>query len=516
MNQRVVATHETCPQCGHDECFTRFEDGNGYCHSECGGLVIVNKTYTKGDEELVPLANQPYRNLDPEDYEPYGGMLVAKDGEDEPYAMLYKYPHATKSRKLQVTSKRDSFSDNKGFSNDHWFGQDQYNAGSSKVMTIVEGEDDRFAAIKMLGGKWPVISSPGASLSNALIKNTKEYLDSFSTIVIASDNDDAGDRMAEHLARLFPNKCYRVNMTKYNDPMDYLANGEGEEWLYSWINRQKYVMPFDTNTAEQFTTLFTESQDSSYLPTGIEAFDEAALGLFQGHLTVFTAPEGIGKTEFMRLLEYSLIKNHPDVPFAYCHLEELPQRSLLGLCSYHLDKNVTRKELIDEDTEKDVLRAIDEMMGRETIHQFRVSPDEDPDVLVERIKYYANVCGCKYVFFEPIQDIAMQRKSGELTEYLDKLAVNLSRTAADTGCGIVTIAHANDDGDTRDSKQIQKQASVKIALERDMHNDDPYLRNLTHLHLKKNRPGGTLGKAGTLIFNPESFTLTEDQSEMPF
>jgi 5S rRNA maturation endonuclease (ribonuclease M5)/energy-coupling factor transporter ATP-binding protein EcfA2 len=515
MSSKVVKTHQTCPKCNHDECFTLFDDGNGYCHSTCNGFVKLVESEGRDAGSLVPFVG-PYRGLTPDEYGKHGGMLVAQEGDDKPYAMIYTYPHATKMRKLQVKTKREAFGDNRGFTNDHWFGQDQYNAGSSKVITIVEGEDDRFAALKILGGKWPVISSPGASLSKELIKNTKDYLDSFANIVIASDSDEAGEQMAEYLARLFPNKCYRVSMTKYGDAMEYLENDAGDEWLYAWINRQKYVMPFDTNTPDQFKKLFHESKDLSYLPTGIKAFDDVALGLFQGQLTVFTAPEGIGKTEFMRMLEYGLIRDFPDVPFAYCHLEEQPQRSLLGLASYHLNKNVTRKELItDDETEEEVLTAIDEMMGRETIHQFKISPDEDPDVLVERIKYYANVCDCKYVFFEPIQDIAHQRRAGDLTEFLDKLSVNLSRTAADTGVGIITIAHANQDGDTRDSKQIQKQAAIRVELQRDMENDDPITGNTTHLVMKKNRPVGTMGHCGSLLFNPDTFVL-EETDGMPF
>lgn len=505
-SKTVLKTHQTCPKCGHDECYTEFSDGTGFCHSVCSGMV-GEKTDVSEDVIYVPLVKD-YRGITPEEYESAGGTLVSLEGEDEPYAMLYRYPHATKKRILPK-----DFSDNKGFTNDHWFGMDQYNAGSSKVLTIVEGEDDRFAALKILGGKWPVVAAPGGAISRTLLKNVKEWTDSFENIVIASDNDPAGEKMAETLARTFPNKCYRVSMTKYKDAMEYLENGAEKDWLYAWINRQKYVMPFDTNTPAQFKKMFNESIDKTYLPTGIEGYDDIGLGLFQGELTVFTAPEGVGKTELMRLFEYNLIKNHPDVPFAYCHLEEQPQRSLLGLCSYHLEKNVTRKELIED--EEEVLKAIDEMMGRETIHQFKVSPDEDPDVLVERIKYYANVCGCKYVFFEPIQDIAHQRTKGDLTEFLDKLSVNLSRTAADTGCGIVTIAHSNQDGDTRDSKQIQKQAAVKVELQRDLESDDPVVKNTTNLIIRKNRPVGPLGYAGSLLFDPDSFTLSETDN-LPF
>ncbi len=504
--EKPVATHQTCPSCGHHECYTVFEDGGGYCHSCSYSPKNNNKQSRENmntETELeLSYEHRAFRGVTKETAEALDILTgVLEDGEE--YNRLYPYPHRPKQRVLPK-----DFSQNKGFTNDHLLGMDKWNAGSSKAITIVEGEDDWAAAWQMLGGRWPVVAIPGATIGRDLLKNCKSYLDSFDSIVIATDNDDAGDRAAVVIETTFPNKCYRVPLTKYKDAMEYLEEGAEKEFMYAWINRKKYVKPFDTHTPEQFIKLLHESNDKPYLPTGIEGYDEIALGLFQGELTVFTAPEGVGKTEFMRYLEYGLVANHPDVPFAYCHLEESPQRSLLGLCSYHLGKNVTRKDLIEDYDE--VENAIAEMMGRETIHQFKIGTDEDPDVLIERIKYYANVCGCKYVFFEPLQDIMHQRTDGKSTvEFLDQLSVKLSRTAAETGCGIVSIAHMNDQGSIRDSRQIQKQAAVRVDLERNADSPHEDERNKTRLILRKNRPVGPVGAAGEMIFDLKTFTLRE-------
>jgi 5S rRNA maturation endonuclease (ribonuclease M5) len=505
--EKIKAMHQTCPQCGHHECFTEFEDGNGFCHSVCGGYVNItgsasSKPRESGVEKKLTYELRPYRGLSLDTVTKMG-ILTGVDESGNEYSRVYPYPHKPKTRVLPK-----DFSQNIGFTNDHLFGMDQYNAGSSKVLTIVEGEDDRGAVMEMLKGDWPVVSLPSATMSRAFLKNTKEWIDSFASIVIATDNDDAGDRAAVVLETTFPNKCYRVSMTKYKDAMEYLENDSAKDFVYAWVNRQKFVKPFDTNTPTQFIKMLDDSVDAHYLPTGIEGLDEIALGLFQGMMTVFSAPEGIGKTEFMRMLEFNLIRNHPDVPFAYCHLEEPKQRSLLGLVSYELEKNVTRKDLITDRAEVDA--AINRLMGRETVHQFSIGADEDPDVLCERIKYYANVCGCKYIFFEPIQDLGAQRRSGQsLVEFLDRLSINLSRTAAETGCGIVVIAHMNDDGQIRDCRQIGKQAAVRIDLSRDMEATSPEERNKTRLFVRKNRPVGPLGAAGELMFDLDSFTLRE-------
>jgi len=48
-----------------------------------------------------------------------------------------------------------------------------------------------------------------------------------------------------------------------------------------------------------------------------------------------------------------------------------------------------------------------------------------------------------------------------------------------------------------------------VKLERDKMAEDPSIRNLTTLSVTKNRPAGNTGYAGSLVFNPDSFTLNE-------
>jgi predicted ATP-dependent serine protease len=298
-------------------------------------------------------------------------------------------------------------------------------------------------------------------------------------------------------------------MTKHKDPNEFLMAGNDKDFLFSWINKKKYVPEYDTSTVDGYMQIYNDGADAEYIPTGLEEFDSKALGLVQGVLTVLQAPEGIGKTELVRYFEHHLIKNYPDVPFATCHLEESKQRSLLGLVSYDKGKNLTRKELVTE--ADDIEGSIKRLTGSENVHLFTIGTDEDPFVLIERIKYYANICECKYVFFEPIQDIAHQRADNTMTteQFLTKMSVQLARVASETGCGIIVVAHENDDGLVRDCRMIPKQAAVVVQLSRDMKNPDPEIANITTLTLLKNRPSSLTGFAGQVKFDPKSFTLEE-------
>lgn len=455
-------------------------------------------------EDLI-FNHTSYRGIDKDVVELYN-ILTGFDKEGNQVSRVYNYPHHPKVRILPK-----DFSKNSGFTLTHLFGMNLWNASSSRILTITEGEDDAAAAYQILGKKYPVVSLPSATAGKSakFLKHVHDYVDSFQTIVLAFDNDEAGESAATKFAAAFPNKVYRVNMTKHKDACDYLAARDESDFLYAWINRTKYVPEWDVNTTDQFLRILDEGQDWVYVPTGIEAFDDLGLGLMQGGLTVFTAPEGIGKTEFMRMLEYQLVSEHPDIPFAYCHMEETNMRSILGLASYKLGKNVTRRSLITDMSE--VKQAIAEITSKENMHQFSIGVDEDPTVLLSRIKYYATVCDCKYIFFEPIQDLAHQRPDPSETaeQFLSKVSVQLSRIASETGVGIVTIAHQNDQGEIRDCRLIGKQASVRVDLTRNILSQDEDERNTTNLTIVKNRPVGPTGFAGQLQFDIDSFTLRE-------
>lgn len=860
-----IKTHRTCPSCGAGGSYSVWANGAGFCHS-CNQSLhgeadqekqVKHKEPSRMPTDLV-LKDHPMRGVD-SDVEKFYGVQTGMSESGDPVTRVYPYPHRPKTRILPK-----DFSKNYGFTNDYLFGMDKFNAGSSKYLTITEGEEDTLAAYQLLGKTFPVVSLPSAGSVKSVLQNKEAYnfIKAFSAIIIATDNDEAGNKSAEILQRAFPGRCYRVNMTTHKDASAYLQAGHGSDFKFAWINRQKYVPDNVFNTTDQFEKIIRDDKGSMYIPTGIADLDERLLGLMQGHFTVFTAPEGVGKqlpnttlmptpdgftlmgdlevgdtifgadgkftevtfvtetqhgvpcyeltfsdgttqvaggphkwgvyttdntykvkttdemlsegvtrgegvalysvpicqpikgwgdyldkgdldplpidpyslgfwlgdgnsysanisvgkedvdqfeslfdvsfkheyrtcyayrveslthkqlrsqdliankhipalyfnasinerqallqgmvdsdggvegtgclfytsserlrdgflmlarglgykcrvtskqsklygapkktayriwflahgdrpifkytrkqekvvycktyratrktirsitpvasvpsrcitvdnedhlylcgeaytvthnTELMRKLEYNLLANHPTIPIAIMHLEETKKRSLLGLASYFLNKDVTLQDTKtvtndrgDEEIvylpsykgtpEDEVLQAIKEFTSRENFYQFTLSVDDDPMSILEQIRYFAEVCGCRYVFFEPIQDLAYSRQNDSSIEgWLSELSTKLSRLATELGVGIVSIAHENDDGQIRDCRMIGKRASVVIKLSRDKLSTDDDTRNTTSLIVDKNRPVGPTGFGGMLEFHPESFTLAEKE-----
>jgi len=254
--------------------------------------------------------------------------------------------------------------------------------------------------------------------------------------------------------------------------------------------------------------LYRDTPDHVYVPTGITDLDDKIMGLMQGHFTVIKAPTGIGKTEVMRFLEYNMLQRK--VPIAAWHLEETKLRSLLGLVSYELQDNLTRRDLIDDKgRHEDVIEAIKSITRDENFYQFYLGDGQGTDELCDQIRFFSQACGCKYVFFEPIQDVVAGRSEASKEELLADLSVRLSKLSAELNVGIVTIAHTNEDGDPKYCKMIGQRASVIIDLSRDKEAEDLDERNTTYITVQKNRPCSEEGRAGRMKFNSDTFTLME-------
>ena len=521
--------HQPCPhpECSSSDAFCyNTEKMVGKCHScdnpyPAKGVKYDQETLNKyplkpreNTMNYIPKDIRPPTNFtNNSGFIPMRGITAAtmefygvrtKSDADGPVAQEYVYPSGGK--KIRYWPK--SFSQD-GLRSDELFGMNLWNAGSARYVTVTEGELDAMSAYQMLKGNYtnPVVSLPSATPSKALWEKCKAWLDSFEKIILSVDTDDAGNAIAAKMANLFPNKVYRVPHDKYKDANEFLQSGQAGAFKNAWYGAKKFVPENILNTSDQFLSLYRDTPEHQYVPTGIQALDDKIMGLMQGHFTVIKAPTGVGKTEVMRYLEYNLLQQK--VPFATWHLEETKLRSLLGLVSYHMGGNVTRRDLIDEDTAPLVEEAIVDLTKDENFYQFYLPDGQGADELIEQIRFFREACGCKYIFFEPIQDVVAGLTEDGKEQILADLSVRLSKLAAELNVGIVTIAHTNDNGDPKYCKMIAQRASVIINLHRDKEAESEDDRNTTYLSVEKNRPCAEVGPSGRLRFNAKTFILKE-------
>lgn len=509
-------THQPCPFCNSTDAFTYRTDTGVFGCFSCGatpktkgGLCFDGVSLspwgdaTKEDHQeegysVDPYISDTYRGIPKHVLEKHG-VYFSKDP-DGGETVHFQYPNGTKHRTLpksiKVSGKMDKF-----------YGQDDYSGG--KMITVTEGEEDRLSVISIMGD-WPTVSVPGASPSKEFWSNARSYLANFDKIILSVDNDEAGDALAEKFYRMFPGKTYRVAHGKYKDANDFLQQGVGPQYKDAWWNAQKIKPDNIRTSAEDFLKLYHETPDYEFFPTGIDQLDDKIMGIHKGAFTVILAPTGIGKTEFMRYLEWQALSTS-DYSIAICHLEETPLRSVLGLASYALGDNVTRKDLIEEKgREKDVEAAFTLMTEKEQLYQFQVKTTDTVDDLVEQIRFLVEAMGVDYVFLEPIQDL-ISGTTSEKESLLTDLTNKLKRLAPEINVGIVVIAHANEDGDAKYCKSIVQGAAFELVLDRDVDASDKHERNKTYVRVgRKNRVGGGSGPAGSLTFDVNTYTMTPD------
>ena len=514
-----------CPfvSCGSSDAFSYNSNGYGKCHSCNSNYPSRQKTFDWASEKYPTVQNDGYsftpKKIEPPiQQDPSSGKYESMRGIDEgvmaEYGVLtypdrqeYIYPSGgIKVRKLP----EKGFYAKDGFKSDELFGMNLFTAGCSKIVTVTEGELDALSVFQIIQNKFtnPVVSLPSATPSKKLWENCAEWLNTFEKIVLSVDNDEAGNNLADNIAKLFPNKVYRVDHRAYKDANEFLQAGKADDFKQAWWNARKYTPENVMNSTQDFLSLYKDTPEHQYIPTGIQALDDKILGLMQGHFTVIKAPTGIGKTEIMRFLEYNMLQR--EVPIAAWHLEETKLRSLLGLVSYECNDNLTRRDLIDEKGAEDqVIDAIGKLTKDENFYQFYLSDGQGADDLIDQIRYFAVACGVKFVFFEPIQDVLVGSSDESKEQMLADLSVRLSKLSAELNVGIVTIAHTNDDGQMKYCRMIGQRASVIVNLSRDKDSDDLQERNTTYLTVEKNRPCSEEGNAGMMRFNSETFTLSE-------
>lgn len=522
--------HQPCPftSCGSSDAFSYntekqvgmcFSCGGAYPHKGMSVFEWAKEEYPLDNQQQAPVQQtdkgKPMTEGSDQRFIQHRGITAATHkfynvptsfNDDEPHSQTYTYPDGT--TKTRVLPKE--FFTSKGFKSDQLFGMNLFPAGSAKAVTMTEGEVDCMSAYQMLGSKYPVVALPSAVPSRKLLENCKDWLGTFEKIYLSFDSDNKAEKVALALLNLFPGKVYKVPHDKYKDANEFLVAGRGDAYSRAWWSSGLYTPDNIYASSDDFLALLHDTPDHSYIPTGIKALDEKILGLMQGHLTVIKAPTSVGKTEIMRFLEYNFIKNYPEVRFATWHLEETKLRSLLGVVSYHLNDNLTRKDLIEEKGKlADVEKAIVDITTNSGYMQYHLREEQTAEDLVDQIRVLTQVYGCKYVFFEPIQDVVTISSDESKEAILADLAVRLSKLAADLNVGIVTIAHTNEQGDVKYCKMVSQRASVLIDLERDKEADNLVDRNTTKLYVEKNRPCGLLGEAGETLFDNETFTLSE-------
>lgn len=415
------------------------------------------------------------------------------------------YPYRNGAYKVRILEPKGFYS--KGnIAQSGLFGREKFPAGCHKYVTITEGEDDALSLYQVI--HTPTVSVQSAGTAHRDCVRDLDWLKSFERIYLALDSDAPGREAMRTIARLFDyERVFIVKFDGRKDANEYLQHGEDDTLRAVHTGAKRYLPEQIISSLDEFKRLLEEPPKLG-IPYPWPTLTAMTYGMRTGESVLITAQEGVGKTEFMHAIEYNLLTETKDNVGAI-YLEEPGKRHLEALTSIHLRSPVHLPDTTRTTAEK--VRALEELVGMDDrLHLYVHFGSLDPETLLDTIRFLVSARSCRWILLDHIS-MVLSGAEGIYDERrgLDYLVTKLEMMIKELDFGLVSVSHVNDFGQTRGSRYIAKIFETRIDLDRDLKNPDPRVSNTTNLMLSKNRWAMKTGPAGQVVFDPDTYTLTE-------
>ena len=327
------------------------------------------------------------------------------------------------------------------------------NVTEDDCLIICEGEMDALAMIE--AGYNNSVSVPNGAVMKVaeahvdpkednkfkFLWNAKDKLDSAEKILIATDADDAGQAMAEEIARrIGKDKVYKVHYPEdCKDANDVLLKHgkDGIDLLVSSATPWPVSGLFDAKHFFEDVDEIYEKGVGSGVSTGYKNVDEL-YSIVEGQLTVVTGHPSSGKSEFIDQLMINLAERE-GWKFAICSFENEPKIHIAKLISKFL-----RLPFFDGKTPR---MTKEEMEGGKQFVQsnfsFLYQADgtlSSVDSIIERLKIAVLRHGIRGAIIDPYNYIQKDKDIAE-TEWVSDVLTRLRVFAQAHGIHLWFVAH---------------------------------------------------------------------------
>lgn len=505
-----VKTGLPCPRCDSSDAYAIDDNGWGKCFS-CDANIrldgdyeyeeeyIVTNTYVKPAPKDLIYKALVNRSVNVNTCERYG---VGFDGED----LVFPYGSAAKVRlkgEKQFTIKGD-WSNNTGL-----FGQERF-SGSGKMVIITEGEIDAMSAFQMMEGKYPVVSvRNGAKAALRDCKTNFEWLNSFDTIYINFDNDEAGLEATKEVADLFSNKAKIVKMPNgFKDANDMLKDGKKTEYSVSVWRAEQYS-PAGVVRLSQMWDEFANDDANVKIPfpdSWVLLNDMMNGGTERGEVTVVGALTSIGKSTIVTNICYHQMEN-TNFKTGVLFLEGTQREVVRDVLSLDLSMNLRKADRSTLDMDKLKNHWEEEIASKDNLILIDHKGSLSTDAIIQKINYLAKAEECDLIVIDPIQAAIDSSDNAQVIQFMDAIL----KFAKETDVAVILVSHmrkpdgkdphAVSEYDLLGSSSINQIAFNTILLSRDKMAEDPNKKNATKIHLVKCRRTGDTGNAGWLRYD---------------
>lgn len=398
------------------------------------------------------------------------------------------------------------------------FGQHVFPAGSAKAITLVEGECDAMAAYEMFGSRYPVVSVHSAGAAPKNVAKNFEYLNSFETIVVCFDKDEAkinpktgqthypGQEAALAVAGMFPAGKVRVlTLADYKDPNDYLVNGKSAQFMKEWWAAPTYV-PGGIKLGRNMWEEISAPRKYETVEYPFEGLNSMTYGMRLSELVVVTAEAGVGKTSVLKEIEHHILTN-TDKGVGFLHLEEPNADTALGLMSITANKPLHLPDVRESVTQDELREYYDKIINSDRVVIWDHFGSNSIQEVLNKIRHMHNL-GCKYIVLDHLS-IVVSDQSGDERKQLDEITTKLKTLCMELNIAVLAVIHQNRQGQIRGTAGVEQLANIVMKLHRDKTDPDEWRRNVTKIVIEKNRFCGKTGPACYLAYQPETGRLVE-------
>ncbi len=547
-----------CTKCGSSDGREVYDDGGSHC------FVCSDHEFPEGSADayqnvkpVVKTKGQPMLE---------GGVHTALRGITASTCRKYDYrvhtqyqgqsgvhsaPYANREGKivaqhLRMPDKAMPFVGQAGKDQElQLFGQHLFPKGGKRLF-ICEGEIDTLSAYTALGESWPCVGLAGANRVEKIFKSNMEFIESFDTVVLCFDNDEAGRLATEkaleilsfgtHVLKDFPAGCKDVN--------DILTKTGMQQARTTLMFRTEEHLPDGIKSIAD-VEFKEEAFDVTLFPW--DSFNKKLFARRSGEITVHTSGSGMGKSTITRQIVSNLMQQGETCGLIM--LEESTEETKADLMSLHLNKPVRlimAQRAINRKLEakglphlytdvvslslaelEEATKAVDASNLMILDH----SKGYTVDSIVTQIRYLAVAKDVKHIVLDHITILVSSSKEIENeVKAVDVIMKELRMLAEELNISIDLVSHirkkpsgsksVNNGGDIqmedlRGSGGLYQIANNVLAYNRDQHDEDR--KNITTVRSLKARLGGYTGIVCELEFDPSTGLLNEiDSINNPF
>lgn len=525
--------HIPCPSCGSSDANSLYTDGHTYCFA-CGA-------YGHGDGEEPDHTSNKRKSRRMADFVPgeFRALTKRKITEDTCKKWGYRVGEfsgqtvqiadywdpegsAVVSQKIRFPNK--DFTILGKIREAGLYGQNIWRDKGKKIV-VTEGEIDALTVSQLQDNKWPVVSVPnGAQGAKKSLQRNLEYLLGFDEIILFFDNDKEGRAAVEECAPLFPpGRCKVARMAEFKDANEALMAGRGKEVIDAIWSAKVHRPDGVLNGSDMWDALAADEEvtDSAEYPwPGLNAITH---GLRGSELVTITAGSGVGKSAVVREITNYLVQSGETVGMLM--LEESVKRTAQGLMGIAMNKpihlDLTPWSGLSDDEKAARRLAYEATLGTGRVYLYDHFGSTDVENLLNRIRYLATGCGCRYIILDHLSIVVSGLDDGDERKAIDVAMTKLRTLVQETGICLIMVSHlkrpSGDRGheqgaetslsQLRGSHSIAQLSDMVLGLERNQQDEET--KNLTTLRVLKNRFSGETGIATHLLYDKETGRLHE-------